>query len=111
MLMAVVTGLVHLLIATQAIQFDRTMAALFVLNGAGFLALTALYLSRYWRRHLYLVFAAYAVVTILALFAFQGWGPEAFYRGDSLNPMAVVSKVAEAVLAAATIYLYAEDSG
>mgnify|MGYP006278175403 CR=1 FL=1 len=105
-LAALVTGVIHLLASMNVIQFSQTLAVLFVLNGVGFVGGVALYLTRYWRRSLFLVAAVYSVVTILALFAFQGWSLEAFYMGESLNPIAVVSKLAEAVLAVCAVYLY-----
>ena len=108
-LAALVTGVIHLLAAMNAIQFSRMLGVLFVLNGLGFIMGLGLYLTRFWRRPLFLVAAVYAVITILALFAFQGWGLEAFYREGGLNPIAVVSKVAEAVLAVCTVYLYASS--
>lgn len=103
---AVVAGVVHLVAAPNVLEFDEVLAVLFVLNGVGFLGLTAVYLSRYMRRWLYLVLAAYSLVTILALFAVQGWGVEAFYMGDQLNPLAVVSKAAETVVVVTATYLY-----
>jgi hypothetical protein len=45
-------------------------------------------------------------VTVLAFFAFQGFGVDAFYRQGSLNTMAVVSKAVEVLFAAVTAYLY-----
>ena len=108
---AIVTGVLHLLAVTRAIQFSQTLAILFALNGLGFLGGIGVYLTRYWRRSLFLVAAAYSVVTILALFAFQGWSIEAFYMGGSLNPIAVISKVAEAVLVIAALALYGQSPG
>lgn len=69
--------------------FSQTLGILFILNGIGFLGGIGLYLTRYWRRGLYLTAAAYALITIIALFAFQGFSVEAFYRQGSLNPIAV----------------------
>ena len=105
-LAALVTGVLHLLAAMNAIQFSQLLGILFVLNGLGFILGLGLYLTRLWRRSLFLVAAVYAVITILALFVFQGWSLEAFYMGGSLNPIAVVSKAAEAVLAISAAYLY-----
>lgn len=110
-LAAIITGGLHLLAVTRAIQFSQTLAILFALNGLGFLGGIGIYLTRYWRRPLFLVAAAYSIVTILALFVFQGWSIEAFYMGGSLNPIAVLSKVAEAVLAAAALVLYSQSAG
>ena len=110
-LAAIITGVLHLLAVTRAIQFSQTLAILFALNGLGFLGGIGIYLTRYWRRPLFLVAAAYSIVTILALFVFQGWSIEAFYMGGSLNPIAVLSKVAEAVLAAAALVLYSQSAG
>ena len=107
-LAAVVTGVLHLLAVSKVIQFSQTLAILFALNGLGFLGGIGIYLTRYWRRSLFLVAAAYAIITILALFAFRGWTVEAFYMGGSLNPVAVISKAAEAVLAASTLILYSQ---
>jgi small basic protein len=108
--MAAITGVLHLLAVMNAIQFSQTLAILFALNGLGFLGGIVVYLSRFWRRPLFLVAAAYGVVTILALFQFQGWSIDAFYMGDSLNPIAVVSKAVEAIFAACCLYLYAADA-
>ena len=107
--MAVITGVLHLIATTNAIQRSEVLAALFVLNGLGFLGGAALYLTRYWRRPLFLVAAAYSIVTILALFPVQGWGVEAFYVEGNLNPLAVITKAAEAILAVCAVYLYTES--
>jgi hypothetical protein len=104
---AVVTGVLHLALALRVMGFSQTLGILFVLNGLGFLGGSALYLSRYWRRGLYLVAAAYAAATIVAFFGFQGLGPGAFYSQGSLNPLAVVAKLAELVVLAVVLYLYA----
>ena len=53
--------------------------------------------------------AVYSIVTILALFVFQGWTVEAFYMQGNINPLAVITKAAEAVLAVCAIYLYAAE--
>lgn len=107
-LMALITGVLHLVASTNAIEFSQVLAILFVLNGLGFLGGAALYLTRFWRRSLYIVAAAYSIVTILALFPVQGWGVEAFYMEGNLNPLAVITKAAEAVLAVCAIYLYTD---
>jgi len=109
-LAALVTGVLHLVLASQVMGFSQTMGILFVLNGLGFLGGIGLYLTRYWNRSLYLVAAGYAVVTILAFFAFQGFSLDAFYRQGSLNPIAVVSKAVELVVAICAIYLYTDTS-
>jgi len=108
-LMALITGVLHLVAATNAIQFSQILGILFVLNGLGFLAGAALYLTKYWRRELFVVAALYSIVTILALFPVQGWGIEAFYMQGNINPLAVITKAAEAVLAVCAIYLYASE--
>ena len=108
--MAAITGVLHLLAVMNAIQFSQTLAILFALNGLGFLGGIVVYLSRFWRRPLFLVAAAYGIVTILALFQFQGWSVEAFYMQGSINPIAVVSKAVEAIFAACCLYLYAADA-
>lgn len=108
---ALVTGVLHVLATTKAVEFDQVLAALFLLNGLGFLAFTVLYLSHLWRKELFLVLAAYSVATILALFVVHGWSVEAFYMEGELNPVAVATKLAEAVLAVAAVYLYVESEG
>ena len=105
-LMALVTGVIHLIATTRAIEMSVVLAALFVLNGLGFLGGAALYLTRIWRRWLFLAAAVYSVVTILALFPFRGWGIEAFYMNGSINPIVTVTKAAETVLAVVSVYLY-----
>ena len=105
-LLAAVTGVIHLFLAPQVLGFSQTLAILFALNGLGFVGGILVYLTRYWRRELFLVAALYGLVTVLAFFAFQGFGVDAFYRQGSLNTMAVVSKAAEVLFAAVTAYLY-----
>lgn len=100
------TAGIHLLLGPRVMGFSQTLGSLFILNGLGFLGGIFLYSSRYWRPELFLVAAGYAIVTILALFAFQGFSLDAFYMQGTLNPLAVVSKAAEAILALCTIYLY-----
>lgn len=108
-LMALITGILHLLAATNAIQFSQLLGVLFILNGLGFLVGAALYLTTYWRNELFIVAAVYSVVTILALFVFQGWSVEAFYMQGSINPLAVITKAAEAALAVCAMYLYVAE--
>ena len=108
-LMALITGVLHLVAATNAIQFSQLLGILFVLNGLGFLGGAGLYLTNYWRSELFIVAAVYSVVTILELFVFQGWTVEAFYMQGNINPLAVITKAAEAVLAVCAIYLYAAE--
>jgi len=107
--MALITGVLHLVAATNAIEFSQMLGILFVLNGFGFLGGIVLYLSAYWRTELYLVAALYSLVTILALFPVQGWGIEAFYMQGSINPLAVITKATEAILLVCALYLYTAD--
>jgi len=90
--------------------FSQVMGILFILNGLGFLGGVVLYLTPYWNETLYLVAAAYAIATIVALFVFQGFSIDAFYMEGSLNPMAVITKVTEAIVAIGAVYLYANNS-
>ena len=105
-LMALVTGIIHLVATTRAIEMSVVLAVLFVLNGLGFLGGAALYLTRFWRRWLFLAAAVYSLVTILALFPFRGWGIEAFYMNGAINPIVTITKGAEAILAVVSVYLY-----
>jgi hypothetical protein len=110
--LAAVTAVIHLLLAPRVIGFSRTLAILFALNGLGFLGGIAVFLTRYWRRELYLVAAGYAIVTCLAFFFFGGFEGfvSAFYMRGELNVMAVVAKAAEGLFAVATLYLYSAES-
>lgn len=105
-LAALVTGVLHLVLAPRVLGFSQMMGILFILNGLGFVGGLLVYLTRFWRREFYLVAAVYSVVTILALFVFQGFSIEAFYMRGSINPMAVITKVAELVLAVVAVLLY-----
>ena len=105
-LLALVTGVIHLLLGPRVMGFSQTLGILFILNGLGFVGGIVVYLTRYWRRELYLVAALYGVVTVLAFFVFQGFGVDAFYRQGSLNQMAVISKAVEVLFAVVTGYLY-----
>jgi hypothetical protein len=108
--LALVTAVIHLLLAPRVIGFSQTLAILFALNGLGFLGGIVLYLTRFWQRELYLVAAGYSLVTVLALFVFQGFGVDAFYMQGQLNPMAVGSKAAEVLLAVVAGYLYTTEN-
>ncbi|MDS0295926.1 DUF7475 family protein [Halogeometricum luteum] len=92
-----VSALIHLYLAPTVMGFDPTTGVLFYLNALGWLVGVALFFTRYWRRSLHLVAAGYAVLTIVAYFA----------MGGPTNPMAIASKVAEAVVALVAGYLYA----
>ena len=107
---ALVSAVVHLLLSTRVMGFNQTLGILFLLNGIGMLGGIVVYLSRYWGRSLYLVASAYAVVTILAFFGFQGFSADAFYLQGDLNPFAVAAKAAELLLAVAAVYLYSETA-
>ncbi|WP_435069586.1 DUF7475 family protein [Haloplanus sp. C73] len=98
--LAVITGVIHLLLAPQVIGFSQTLGILFALNGLGFLGGVAIYMTSYWRRELYLVAAGYALVTFLAFFFYGGFEGfmSAFYMQGSLNWNAVGAKVAEVLL-------------
>ncbi|MFH5802195.1 hypothetical protein [Haladaptatus sp. CMAA 1911] len=95
-LAALVTAAIHLYLAPQVIGFDQTTGILFYLNGLGFLGGILLFLSRYWRREFYLIAIVYAIVTIIAFFVMDG----------PVNPISIIAKIAEAVLALAAAYLY-----
>lgn len=98
-LAALVSTYVHLSLAPMVLGFDRTQGVLFVLAGVGFLCGIAVYFTRYWRREFYLVGAAFALAQVAAFFV----------MGGPTNTMAVVSKTAEVVFAAAAAYLYVAD--
>lgn len=107
-LLALVTGAIHLFEVTEVIGFDGTLALLFALNGLGFLGGVAVYLTRYWRRELFLVAALYSLATIVAFFDWNGWGLAAFYIEGELSALAIASKATEAMLVFVAVYLYSE---
>jgi hypothetical protein len=96
---ALVSAAIHLYLAPNVIGFSRTMAILFVLNALGFVGGVLLFLSRYWRRELYLVAVVYALVTIVAFFVMSG----------RINPLSATSKVVEGVVTLVAAYLYTAD--
>ncbi|MFW5984304.1 MAG: DUF7475 family protein, partial [Halobacteria archaeon] len=91
-LLAAVTGLIHVVAITNAIQFSQTLAILFALNALGFFGIIAVYFTRFWRPELYIATALYSLATIIALFLFPevNFSLEQFYRDGSLNPIVVV---------------------
>lgn len=95
-LAALVSAGIHLYLAPQVIGLSRMTGILFYLNGAGTLCGIALFLTRYWRRELYLVAVAYALATIVSFVAL----------GGQVSPISITAKAAEAVLAASAGYLY-----
>jgi hypothetical protein len=98
-LAALVSAGIHLYLAPRVVGFSRTLAVLFALQGVGFLGGVFLFVSRYWRRELYLVAAAYALATIVAFVA----------MGGQVNPLSIASKAAEAVFALVVAYLYRSE--
>ncbi|MDZ7688045.1 MAG: hypothetical protein U5J64_04850 [Halobacteriales archaeon] len=110
-LLAAVTGLIHVVAITNAIQFSQTLAILFALNALGFFGIIAVYFTRFWRPELYVATALYSLATIIALFLFPevNFSIEEFYRGGSINPIVVVSKAVEAGIVVCAFYLYAQE--
>lgn len=96
---ALASTYVHLSMAPMMMQFDPTRGVLFVLAGLGFVGGIAVYLTRYWRRELYLAAIACAFVQIVAWVVLSGF----------LSEMAVLSKAGEAVFSVAAAYLYLTD--
>lgn len=97
-LAALISAGIHLFLAPRIMGFNQTTGTLFYLNGVGFVGGILLYLSRYWRRWLYLVAAGYALVTIVAFAVMSG----------RVSSMSIAAKTAEVVLVATTLYLYRE---
>jgi hypothetical protein len=84
----------------MVLQFNTVQGILFILAGLGFIGGIALYLTKYWRRELYLVAIVFALAQVAAFFV----------MGGRVNQMAIASKVAEVVFAAAAAYLYQTDT-
>lgn len=93
---ALVSAAIHLLLAPSVMGFSQTTGILFYLNGLGWIGGILIFVSRFWRRELYLVAAAYALVTVIAFFVMSG----------DLSGLAIAAKIAEIVVAAVAIYLY-----
>ncbi|MEA1932400.1 MAG: hypothetical protein U9O06_12760 [Euryarchaeota archaeon] len=109
-LTALTTGILHLYLIPGAVATAGTTGGvLFLLNGAGFVGGTVLYLSKYWRKELFLVAAIYALLSILAMFMVHGWGIGAFYRDGSLAHWAVITKTVESILLGCSLYLYSNS--
>lgn len=110
-LMALITGIIHLILTSNVLNFNQFLAILFFVNGAGFIGGIFLYLSKIWRKELYIVAALYALVTIVAFFFFRGFSLEAFYGMDgSLNIFAVISKFVELILFICSIYMFNQSN-
>ncbi|WP_262177460.1 DUF7475 family protein [Haloarcula laminariae] len=109
---AVVTAVIHLVLGPRFMGFSQTLGVLFILNGLGYLGGVLLYFTRYWRRELYLVAAAYALITVLAFFFFGGFEGffAAFQMRGGINWNAVWAKSVEVVLLVSALYLYQTDS-
>lgn len=97
---ALASTYVHLSLAPRLLQFNQTQAILFILAGVGFLVGIAVYLSRYWRRELYLVAIVFALAQIAAWVVMSG----------RLSEMALISKTGEGVFAVAAAYLYLTET-
>ena len=93
--LAAVTGAIHLFLGVRVVNFAPAMGYLFVLAGLGFFGGIAVFLSRYWRRELYLVAAGYAVLQILAWLAL-----------GQFNALGYVDKAVQVGFVALVIYLY-----
>ena len=110
-LTALTTGILHLYLIPGALEAAGTTGGvLFALNGLGFLGGTALYLSKYWRKELFVVAALYALASILAMFIVHGWTIDSLlYRGGSIAHWAITVKTAEAILIGSSLYLYSNN--
>lgn len=95
-LAALVTGIIHLILVPLVIGSDQVTGILFLLNGLGFFGGVLVYLSRYWRRELYIVAIVYALATVIAFFV----------MGGPVNSFAIAAKAAEVILAVVSAYLY-----
>lgn len=88
--LAGVTGLIHLSLGLA------NGIAPFVVAGVGFLVGIAVFLSRYWRRWLYLVAAAFALVQVVLWLA----------AGMRFFAIGVVDKAVQVAFVAVTLYLW-----
>jgi hypothetical protein len=93
---ALASAVIHLFLAPSILAFSQTSGILFYLNGVGWLGGIVVFVSRFWRRELYLVAAVYAIITVIAFFVMSG----------DLSGLALPSKAAEIVVAAVSLYLY-----
>jgi hypothetical protein len=97
---ALVSSAIHLFLAPSVIGFSQITGILFYLNGLGWIGGILVFLSRFWRRELYLVATGYALVTIIAF----------FLMGSGLDGLAIAAKIAEGVVAVTTVYLYTAEN-
>ena len=110
-LTALTTGLLHLYLIPGALATAGTTGGgLFALNGIGFVGGTVLYLSKYWRKELFIVAALYALASIVAMFMIHGWTIDSLlYRNGSIAQWAITAKSAESILIGCSLYLYSNS--
>lgn len=94
--LALVTGVLHLLLASFDQPFGLRVA--FALAGLGFLGAVALFLIDYRRDLLYLVGIPFTAIQIV-IYVVQWWP-------DLLDPLGVVDKVVQIALIAVLVILY-----
>ena len=105
------TGILHLYLIPGAFEAAGTTGGvLFILNGVGFVGGTGLYLSKYWRKELFVLAAIYALASIVAMFMVHGWTIDSLlYRNGSIAQWAITSKSAESILIGCSLYLYSNS--
>lgn len=97
---ALISAAIHLWLAPVVMAFDTVQAYLFVLSGIGFIGGIVVFLTRYWRREFYLVAVLYGLALLIAFVVMSG----------PINPLSIVSKLAEVVFVGSTAYLYREQA-
>ena len=110
-LTALTTGILHLYLIPGALATAGTTGGvLFGLNGIGFVGGAVLYLSKFWRKELFLVAAFYALASIVAMFMVHGWTIDSLlYRNGSIAQWAILSKSAESILLGSSLYIYSNS--
>jgi hypothetical protein len=110
-LTALTTGILHLYLIPGALATAGTTGGvLFALNGIGFVGGAVLYLSKFWRKELFLVAAFYALASIVAMFMVHGWTIDSLlYRNGSIAQWAILSKSAESILLGSSLYIYSNS--
>ncbi len=97
---ALISGVIHLYLAPNVINFSQTMGILFYIAGAGYLIGIAWFLTNYWNRYLYVVAAVLTAVQIV-MWVNSGMNNMTFGAPD---------KIAQIIFIGAALYLFKQES-
>jgi hypothetical protein len=96
---AVVSAVIHLYLAPKVLNFELMMGVLFALAGLGYFGGIGIFLTKYWRRELYLAAALFSLAQIVIWVA----------TGMNNPTFAYPDKAAQVVHVVAVAMLYLQD--